>query len=382
MTDAPAQSRRLYASPSDGQVVSPFRLEHDPMQRLLLINFENDPDEVYNGFEPQWFDDPVNGRGLLVIGWRLDGRIDVYHQHTLSLAHKNFDIVAKGVADMLERPMDGARFQIGRTGVDVAFAFEDKLGRPIDVVVKETNSRTPDPFAILAPMGSAAEKPPSLPLVFLYQFAFVRRSGTRVRIRIDSRDHRPDKLPVPVDWQRVYFMRYAADPFILTWNEQMDGPLEPLRADGDLAVAPNGLVHLIVWRDGHPEIGALRLEGGDHRLAITFDPPIPDLPHIRSGATVSGTFVIQPDAPAGRVSGRYHVTARDELTELTIRPEGGWEPAVDKWEARLMFRVISLFREWPQSYVWRARLREQNGQPWLTSRWERTTGPQGLNLGR
>lgn len=370
-----ADAENLYSKPSNGRVATPFRLDHDPMQRLLLINFENDPDDIYIGFEPQWFDDPLNGRGLLVIGWRKDGRIDVYHQPSLSLAHKNFDMVGKGLADAVERPLAGARLEIGRQGVAAAFAFADKLGRPVEVVVEEGNSRPPSSFAMLAPMGNAAEKPPALPLVYLYQFAFVRQAGTTVRIRIDGRDHRPDRLPVPIDWQRVYFLRYAADPFVLTWNAEMDGPVDALPIDGDEAIAANGLVHQIRWSHGHPEIGALWLQEGGHHVAITFDPPIPDLLHLRDGVTLSGTFVIQPDASAGDICGRYQIARRGDASELVIHPDGGWTPDVDRWEVRLMFRLVKLFREWPKSYLWRARLREVDGRPWLTSRWERTDTP-------
>jgi hypothetical protein len=37
------------------------------MERLFLINFEKDPDEIYIGFEPQWFDDAAYGTGLRII---------------------------------------------------------------------------------------------------------------------------------------------------------------------------------------------------------------------------------------------------------------------------------------------------------------------------
>jgi len=46
---------------------SPFSLSIVPMQKLFLINFEKDPDEIYHGLEPQWFDDSASGRGLRVI---------------------------------------------------------------------------------------------------------------------------------------------------------------------------------------------------------------------------------------------------------------------------------------------------------------------------
>ncbi len=53
-------------------IAVPFSISVDPMQRLLLVNLEKDPDTLYTGFEPQVFDDRVNGKGHLVIGWRVE----------------------------------------------------------------------------------------------------------------------------------------------------------------------------------------------------------------------------------------------------------------------------------------------------------------------
>ena len=84
-------------------MIIPFHIDIDPMKRLLLVNFEKDPDTTYVGFEPQVFDDPVNGRGHLVIGWRQDSRVDVYHQAGLHPDPAKYDIAGKGLANMVER---------------------------------------------------------------------------------------------------------------------------------------------------------------------------------------------------------------------------------------------------------------------------------------
>jgi hypothetical protein len=76
-------------------MINPFRIDIDPMKRLLLVNFEKDPDTTYVGFEPQVFDDAVNGRGHLIIGWRQDGRVDVFPEASLRLAPDKYDIAGK-----------------------------------------------------------------------------------------------------------------------------------------------------------------------------------------------------------------------------------------------------------------------------------------------
>ena len=108
----------------------PFSLNISPMQKLLLINIEKDPDEIYLGLEPQWFDDPVFGRGLRIIAWRKDGYVDVYQQPELP-KEDDFNVASKGLADLIVHPMPGAYLHVSEHGVDVSFAFTDKAGREI-----------------------------------------------------------------------------------------------------------------------------------------------------------------------------------------------------------------------------------------------------------
>ena len=60
------------------RIVLPIRLGIDPMERLLVASFKGDPE--FEGFEPQVFDDLINGKGMRVLRYRKDGKIDVYWQ--------------------------------------------------------------------------------------------------------------------------------------------------------------------------------------------------------------------------------------------------------------------------------------------------------------
>ncbi|MDR5659887.1 hypothetical protein RH915_10340 [Serpentinicella sp. ANB-PHB4] len=84
-------------------LINPFKIDVDPMERLLLINFEKDPDTIYVAFEPQVFDDTPHGKGHLIIGWRQDGKVDIFHQPSLKLNPEDYDIVGKGLANIVER---------------------------------------------------------------------------------------------------------------------------------------------------------------------------------------------------------------------------------------------------------------------------------------
>jgi hypothetical protein len=83
MAPAPHPGDAFTGAPAD-RLQNPFRFHLDPMVRLLLIDLTGDLDRVYRGFEPQVFDDAVDGRGVIVLGWRRDGRVDVFHQPDVS----------------------------------------------------------------------------------------------------------------------------------------------------------------------------------------------------------------------------------------------------------------------------------------------------------
>jgi hypothetical protein len=339
-------------------VVSPFHLETDPMTGLLLINFENDPDTVYVGFEPQSFDDAVRGRGLLVIGWRVDGRVDVFHDAGLRLDPQTYRIAGEGLHAMAERSFADALFALGPAGVQADIAFHDLHGRPVHLVVRETDPRPRSPFGLLAPMGSAASDPPALPLVFLDGFYFVRRAGTELRIEIDGRLHRSDPIPLILDGTRVHFLRYSTDPFIVTWNPDADAAVRVLTPDSEQLpgtfIAHAGGVRYDVQANGaFREIRRMSRREGDRSVAIEFAPAFPQLLALADGVDVHGEFRITAQPSVGTVRGRWRVERQGRELHLAVVPDGGWTPGPAPRMARLLFRVVAVFRTWPTTYVWR-----------------------------
>lgn len=56
----------------------PFELKYIPIKKLALINFEKNPDSVYNALELQYLDGEEYGTGYRVVAYRCDGFVDVY----------------------------------------------------------------------------------------------------------------------------------------------------------------------------------------------------------------------------------------------------------------------------------------------------------------
>ena len=354
---------------------SPFTLSTSPMERLFLINFEKDPDDLYIGFEPQWFDDASYGTGLRVIAWRKDGYVDVYQQPGLTL-EENIDVAARGLADTIVSPMESARFTINSRGVDAAFAFEDKTGRKVEVEVVEKSEKPTNPFALMAPVGSSSANPSSLPVYFMFAFDFVRRANTDVTIRINGRSHKADTFPFPLNGSRVYFMRYSADTFLVDWCPAQVQTLTPLleghNGEGNHLTGPNDTRYELSEEGGIPAFACISTSHGNHTFNARFQPPFPEITHIPDHASLKGRFSLGADESAGVVSGTYEVNRSGEDVEVTLHPGGGWEPRPTTLFLKFFFSAIKVFRQWPKTYQWTAKIKlNDDASPYMESKWRR-----------
>lgn len=351
---------------------SPFTLNISPMERLFLINFEKDPDEIYIGFEPQWFDDASYGTGLRIIAWRKDGYIDVYQQPGLTI-EKRLDVAAKGLADTIISPLDSSRFNVTKSGIDVAFAFEDKVGRKVVVEIVEKNHKTTNPFSLLAPVGSSSANPSYLPVYMMFRFDFVRRSNTDVTIRINGRNHKADTFPFPLNGSRIYFMRYSDDTFLVDWcPAQSSHALELLRGEGNKLYSQNDTLYELIEHQNSLAFARMSTNRKSHNFTAEFIPPFPEVTHIADHTSFCGEFVLGSDESAGVIRGIYEVARNGEEVEVILNPSGGWEPRPKTHFLKFLFSFVKIFRQWPKTYLWTAKIMlNEDTPPIMESRWTR-----------
>lgn len=361
-----------FQTANTGVLYNPFYFGIDPMERLLLINFEKNPDLVYVGLEPQVFDDSIHGKGMLVIGWRVDGKVDVYHQPGLILDAGKYDIAGKGLAEMAEVPMERAFFEVNAFGVQADIKFNDLAGRPVELKVRESNPRKREPFGLLAPMGDAAESPSAMPLVLLHDFYFVRKKNTEISVSIDGKQHQLDQLPIPMDWSSMYFTRYSPDPFIVTFNPAYEGPLQTMHWEGQEMVNIGSIRLELATEDQVPEIKRLSQKGQHHSITLSFAPAFPNLMALSDGHSLKGTFQITGHPSTGEVGGHYEVVKEAGVTQIVLVPSRGWIPNEKKLSLRFLYTVAKIFKKWPATYKWTATIREgEDNQLMMKSSWER-----------
>jgi hypothetical protein len=350
---------------------SPFTLSISPMKRLFLINFEKDPDEIYIGFEPQWFDDTKYGTGLRVIAWRKDGFVDVYQQPSLT-KEDSIDVAGKGLMDTIETSMENSRFIISETGVNVAFAFNDKTGRTVEVEIVERSIKPTKPFSLLAPVGSSSVNPSSLPVYLMFKFDFVRRKNTDVTIKINGNSHKADTFLFPINGSRVYFMRYSADTFLVDWCPSQSQALVPLKEKGRNLYESDGTLVECVDNQDNPAFIRISSSSNNHSFVAEFNPPFPEITSIDDHASFNGEFVLTSDDSIGAIKGNYEVNRRGETVDVMLHPGGGWKPRPSRLFLKILFNIAKIFRVWPKSYQWNAKIDlSETTKPFITSYWKR-----------
>jgi hypothetical protein len=364
----------IYGVPGEGRFYSPFNITIDPVKRLMLIFWSNGA--VYEPMALWAFDNPVKGKGMLAMMHRPGGGMDVYFQPGLTLDKRSFVDVwfeaGAGPGEWVETPMEGARFEISPTGVDVEAAFVDVTGRQIEVRVKEGSDKPRTSFALLAPLGVVMDNPRFFPLFYVYDFSFVRRSGTELVVKVGGETRKPLPIPVPVGASFAHIMPYSADLLMVIWNKEYDGPLTPLQPEGAGEFWDGDVVYNLVENDGHYEVGVIAAGGDAHGVIFTFSPPVPDLVCLREGVTVEGHFSIRSDETVGSIEGVYLVARRGDQVDMTLQPTSGWRPRERRLLVRLIYRILPFLKRWVNTYVWSATITlDAHGQPTMRSGWTR-----------
>jgi hypothetical protein len=63
----------------------------DPIERLLFVTFKGDPE--FEGLDLQVFDDLINRKGMKVLHYRKDGKVDIYWKQGVQVDRTTFAVV-------------------------------------------------------------------------------------------------------------------------------------------------------------------------------------------------------------------------------------------------------------------------------------------------
>jgi hypothetical protein len=171
----------------------------------------------------------------------------------------------------------------------------------------------------------------------------------------------------------MLFTRYSPRPLIATLNPAFDGVLEPLAVSaGQTEVQMGESVLALAWAEGKPAVKRLTRQNDIHPMDLRFAKSFPNLATLEDGARVDGRFVIEGHPSTGRVAGTYTVVKEGRSSTVTMAPAQGWLPRPTKASLRFLYTVAGIFRKWPATYEWTARIHEEEtGTYMMHSAWRR-----------
>lgn len=343
------------------QVLLPIRPGLDPMESLLIASFEGDPE--FEAIEPQVFDDPANGRGMRVLRYRKDGRVDVYWQSGVRIDLSTFTL-GTGIGDFSEVAIEPSHFEIIDRGVDLHMAFTDAQGRKVELQVREGRPLKRG-FPMLAPVGANIRDPLQFFLAYLPDLRFVPRAGSLVVARIGDRILRPATLPILFRGRRIWFIRYAARPVIGTLNPPAVRPLLV-----DLPMPGRTLIDgMSVVADEDGNITRIGTAQDPSQVEVDFIPGFPNLLALPSESGASGRWSIR--IAGVPISGGSYIASREGgRVDLELDVTEPWKPSGLPFCMAIMVRLLRRFRAWPTSYRWRAAI-ELGPPPVMSGGWER-----------
>ena len=355
MTTPPATQTATPTTAGPGALRPLFSLDIDPRDRLLLFDIADD--ETYVAMEIQGFDDAVHGHGLLVLLARHDGTVDIYRQPGLRLERGPFSI-GRGIGEWRETEIDPARLAIHPDGVDVEIGLVDAGGRRITVRIDDRDGTPRKRATLLAPVGSGVADPRQFFVVLMRDFDLGRTSGIEPRLTVDGEHRTIRPFPGPARLHRRRFIRYSADPIIAILNPDHDGPVDTATL-GPLS-----------------SVGA---HDGSTTATLRFLPSIPDLTELHSARAASGAWWLDVADQPALTGGDWTARRTDDIVDITLAVTRPWRPRDLPLSLRLVTTLARVFRDWPTTYRWDARIDLAADPPHLRASWSRTTGPDATN---
>jgi len=326
------------------QFLFPINLGIEPVKHILVADYVDDPE--YEMIEPQLFDDPICGKGIRILLYRKDKKVDVYWQPEVKFDTASLN-VGGGPGTISQTEMSPARFNISGKGVDINIGFTDNHGRKVEIIIQE-NTPSTSGFPFLAPVGKDVQNLRKLFLAYMQEFDFVKIDGTIFTTKIGDRVLKPATFPIKRNSKDVYFARYAKK---LTIGE-INAPVNQVLV-ANFSPGLNSIGDINVWVNEKMEITQCRVYHNTDSVELDFESGFPNLLSLPQNKIVKGnwSFTVSDNQITG---GKYVLLRKDNLVWIEFDVTRKWKPRELPFSFKVFTRVMRSFRTWPVSYTWNA----------------------------
>lgn len=342
------------------KVAFPFKVEIDSMERLIVCSLKNDPEFLM--IEPQVFNDPINGKGMRIILYRKDQKVDIYWQAGVIINRDTITIGA-GIGHFEETLVQPSRFEITDKGVDIDIKFMDAQGRIVELKIAE-NAAGIKPFPFLAPVGKDIDNPKRLFLAHMLEFDFVHKTGTVFSCKIGDRSIKPESFPILRNYKKVMFIRYSGFPVVGTLNPPM---AEPVTFE---AVTPGNteVDGMSVNVDNHRRIKQVSVTSEKKKVELVFPDGFPNLYDVKDGSEEKGEWLYRI-AGMTITGGIFNLSRSGSYIEIEMDVNQNWRPRNLPFSFKLFTLLSKSFRNWPTTYKWNGLINLESNS--LTGSWKR-----------
>lgn len=330
--------------------VFPFNLKNELMQRLIIIDFDNDPE--YISIEPQFFDDPENGKGLRILLYRKDSKVDVYYEPGVVFDPHSFKI-GGGLGVYVEKNMNSSYFLYNSQGIDLHVEFIDILNRKIEINIQEKAKNT-KMFPFLAPVGKDVVSPDKLLLVYMNEFGFLKIEGTILSVTIGNRELIPAKFPIKWDGEKVFFARYSSNLSIGILNAEGSHPMISNLSNGFNQIGPYSII-----LDEKNQITSYWIYNNNNKIELSFEKGFPNLISIDKKRKIKGgwRYSVSGQMITG---GTYSLCRNGDNIDISCDVTKKWKPKSLPLSFKIFTYIVRSFRIWPTTYKWEATLNLAN----------------------
>ncbi|MBY8979168.1 MAG: hypothetical protein KGD72_02150 [Candidatus Lokiarchaeota archaeon] len=351
---------KIYDRPPKNMILSPFNMIFDPIDRLLLVNFEEDP--IYYSIELQIFH-KLDIDYPLVIMYRKDNMMDIYYTNEIVIKNRK-----KMVTDLLTsvsfNQLDDIeyKFQFDEMGLDAYLFLIDKLEKEIEFKIKES---TPEKelTSILTPISAVSKKPEYFPIVFLKKFGMVIKKNTEIFVKIHGFLRKTTEMPIQMNKMSFYLAHYSLEPIICNWNNIFSGNINPIILNPPtLNISEENITFILIRNSDYYEIKKISgKDEQDYTVSFEFSPAIPNLLSLGSNLKTKGRFSCIIDKKKGIFAGEYYLTRTGDTIEFSIQPTKGWQLFPGKL--------------WLKTYKWVSEIQIKDiGYIFINSYWQRIKG--------
>ena len=186
-----------------------------------------------------------------------------------------------------------------------------------------------------------------LPVFFLYEFDFVRKAKTKIKVLIDGKNLRldPFPFPMPLNMQWRYYTRYSPDCQIFEFLNTQIYNVKEVELNDELIHVDGDVEYHFETKDSEVALSWISLLNVNHQLRVEFDPAVTLHTH-------KGVFHILPEAQMGRIDGSYEVIEAADKVSIKFIPDKGWKSVPNSTITKMLLSDKSVFCNWSKKYIY------------------------------